>query len=161
MSDRNQCFVCVLCFSLPHHISRVTSLKIMPNGTAEMCSFNGSKRHWFFICSAFSYCKGVTTFKLFTCQSLSRKSPTQFLWEFIHRKATFPGGSVVKNPPAVHETWIRSLSQEDPLRKGMATHSNILAWRISWTEEPGGLQSMGSQSVEHDWESNQVISTHS
>ena len=63
---------------------------------------------------------------------------------------TFPGGSVVKNPPAVHETWIRSLSQEDPLRKGMANHSNILAWRISWTEEPGGLQSMGSQSVEHD-----------
>ena len=44
------------------------------------------------------------------------------------------------------ETWIQSLGREDPLEKGMATHSSILAWRISWTEEPGGLQSIGSQS---------------
>ena len=47
------------------------------------------------------------------------------------------------------ETWVRSLSQEDPLEEGMATHSSILAWRIPWTEEPGGLQSMRSQSVKH------------
>ena len=45
----------------------------------------------------------------------------------------------VKNLPAVQETWVRSLGQEDPLEKGMATHSSILAWRISWTEELGGL----------------------
>ena len=45
----------------------------------------------------------------------------------------------VKNLPAMQETWVRSLGQEDPLEKGMATHSSILAWRISWTEEPGGL----------------------
>ena len=51
----------------------------------------------------------------------------------------------VKNLPALWETWVRSLGGEDPLEKGMATHSSILAWRISWTEEPGGLQSMGSQ----------------
>ena len=51
----------------------------------------------------------------------------------------------VKNLPAMQETWVRSLGQEDPLEKGMATHSSILAWRIPWTEEPGGLQSMGSQ----------------
>ena len=51
----------------------------------------------------------------------------------------------VKNPPAMRETWIGSLGQEDRLEKGMATHSSILAWRIPWTEEPGGLQSMGSQ----------------
>ena len=51
----------------------------------------------------------------------------------------------VKNPPAVWETWVRSLGWEDPLEEGMATHSSILAWRIPWTEEPGGLQSMGSQ----------------
>ena len=50
---------------------------------------------------------------------------------------------VVKNPPAVQETWVRFLGQEDPQEKGMATHSSILAWRIPWTEEPGGLQSMG------------------
>ena len=57
---------------------------------------------------------------------------------------------MVKNPPAVHETWVRSLGWEDPLEEGMATLSNILAWRIPWTEEPGGLQSMGSQRVGHD-----------
>ena len=53
---------------------------------------------------------------------------------------------LVKNPPAKQETWIRSLGQEDPLKKGMATHSSIFAWEIPWAEEPGRLQSMGSQS---------------
>ena len=53
----------------------------------------------------------------------------------------------VKNLSAVQETQVRSLGWEDPLEKGMATHSSILAWRIPWTEEPGGLQSMGSQRV--------------
>ena len=62
----------------------------------------------------------------------------------------------IKNPPAMQETQVqslggvRSLGQEDPLEKGMATQSSILAWRIPWTEEPGGLQSMGSQRVRHD-----------
>ena len=50
---------------------------------------------------------------------------------------------MVKNPPAIQETWVQFLGQEDPLKKGMAIHSSILAWRIPWTEEPGGLQSMG------------------
>ena len=54
----------------------------------------------------------------------------------------FPGGSVVKNPPAMQETLVQSLGLEDSLEKGMATHSGILAWRISWTEEAGGLQFM-------------------
>ena len=58
----------------------------------------------------------------------------------------------VKNLPAMQETWVQSLSQEDLLEKEMATHSSILAWRIPWTKEPGGLQSMGSQRVRHDWE---------
>ena len=53
---------------------------------------------------------------------------------------------MVKNLPAMKETWVRSLVWEDPLEKGMATHSSILAWRMPWTEEPGGLQSMGLQS---------------
>ena len=56
-----------------------------------------------------------------------------------------PGGSVVKNLPAMQETQVRSLDWEDPLRKRKATHLSILAWRIPWTEEPCGLQSMGSQ----------------
>ena len=56
----------------------------------------------------------------------------------------------VKNLPAVQETRVRSLGWEDPLEKEMEIHSSILAWKISWTEEPGGLQSMGSQRVGHD-----------
>ena len=57
----------------------------------------------------------------------------------------FPGGSAVKNLPAMQETWILSLGWEDLLEKEMATHSCLLAWEIPWTEEPGGLWSMGSQ----------------
>ena len=53
---------------------------------------------------------------------------------------------MLKNPPAMQETWVWSLGWEDSLEVGMATHSSILAWRIPWTEEPGGLQSMGSRS---------------
>ena len=56
----------------------------------------------------------------------------------------------VKNLPAMQETWVRFLGWEDPLEKGVATHSSILAWRIPWTEEPGGLQSMGLQRGGHD-----------
>ena len=56
----------------------------------------------------------------------------------------------VKNLLAMQETQVRSLSQEDPPEKGMATHFSVLAWGIPWTEEPGGLQSMGSQRVGHD-----------
>ena len=55
-----------------------------------------------------------------------------------------PSGSEGKNLPAMQEIWNQSLGQKDPLEKGMATHSNILDWKIPWTEEPGGLQSMGS-----------------
>ena len=56
----------------------------------------------------------------------------------------FSGGSVVKNPLAMQETWVRSLGWVDPLEKGMAIHSSIRAWRIPWTEELGGLQFVGS-----------------
>ena len=66
----------------------------------------------------------------------------------------FPDGSVVKNLPAMQEpqeTWVWSLGWEDPLGEEMATHSSILGWRILWTEEPGGLQSMGLQRVGHVW----------
>ena len=57
---------------------------------------------------------------------------------------------MIKNLPAMLETPVCFLGQEDPLEKGMATHSSILAWRIPWTEKPGGLQSMGSQRVRHN-----------
>ena len=57
---------------------------------------------------------------------------------------------MVKSLPAMLEAWVQSLGQENPLEKEMAMHSSILAWKIPWTEEPGGLQSMGSQRVGHD-----------
>ena len=77
-----------------------------------------------------------------------------FLETSYHGIRAFPSGSVVKNPPAMQEPqeiWVGSLGHEDPLEEGMATHSSILAWRIPWTEEPGGQQSLGSQRVRHDW----------
>ena len=61
---------------------------------------------------------------------------------------------MVKNLPATQETWIQSPNKKDPLEKGMTTHSSILAWRILWKEEPGGLESMASQRVGHDWATN-------
>ena len=57
---------------------------------------------------------------------------------------------MVKRLPTMRETWVQSLGQEDLLEKEMATHSSMLAWKIPWMEEPGGLQSMGSQRVGHD-----------
>ena len=69
-----------------------------------------------------------------------------------------PGGSVVKNQPEVQETQVRSLGREDPLEEGRASHSSVLAWRIPWTEEPGGLQSMRSPIVRHDWSA--LVHTH-
>ena len=57
----------------------------------------------------------------------------------------FSGGTLVKNSLAIQEIWVRSLGQEDPLEEEMATHSSILAWKITWTDEPGGLQSIGLQ----------------
>ena len=57
---------------------------------------------------------------------------------------------MIKNLPSIQRTWVRSLSQEDPLEEGMATHSNIFAWKIPSTEEPDGLQSKGLQRVGHD-----------
>ena len=79
-----------------------------------------------------------------------------------HHVASFWGSvpleaQTVRNPPAVQETWILLLGQEDPLETGMATHPRILAWRIPWTEESGGLQSVGSQRVRHDWVTNTKI----
>ena len=67
-----------------------------------------------------------------------------------HSSKGFPGSSDGKSLPLIQKTWVLSLGQEDPLEKEMATHSSILVWKIQWMEEPGGLQSMGSQRVRHD-----------
>ena len=70
-------------------------------------------------------------------------------WTYTSKKASLVV-QVVKNLSAVGETWVRSLGWEDPLEKGTATHSSILAWRIPWTEEPGRLPSTGLQRVRHN-----------
>ena len=67
---------------------------------------------------------------------------------------------MVKNLPAVQKTWFCSVGQEDPLEKGMAIHSSVLAWGIPWREEPDGLQSMGSPRVRHDRATNIYIYIH-
>jgi len=70
--------------------------------------------------------------------------------ESLENRSIIPGGAVVKTLPANARTQVQSLDQEDPLEEGMVTHSSILTRRIPWTEEPGGLPSMGSQRVGHD-----------
>ena len=76
-------------------------------------------------------------------------TPVSFVSVQRHSRASLVA-QVVKNPPVMQETWVQSLDEEDPLEKEMATHSSILAWRIPWTEEPGGLQSIRSQRVGYD-----------
>ena len=87
-----------------------------------------------------------------TCQALSPRYIFSYYnsWKYW-REEGFPGGSDSKSLPAMQKTQVQSLGWEDPLEKGMATHSSILAWRIPLSEEPGGVQSMGSQRV--DWTS--------
>ena len=70
--------------------------------------------------------------------------------EYVPMRGASLVAQTVKNLSAMWETWVQSLGQEDPLKNGMATHSNILAWEIPWTGEPGGLQSMESQRVRHN-----------
>ena len=72
------------------------------------------------------------------------------MWGLLEDDRTSLVAQRLKGLPAMRETWVRSLGQEDPLEKEMGTHSSILAWRIPWMEEPGGLQSTGSQRVGHN-----------
>ena len=89
---------------------------------------------------------------------VERFSPESLKTGILASAPTFTGASqvaqMVKNLPAMPETSVQSLGHEDPLEKGVATLCRILAWRIPWTEKPGGLQSMGLQRVSHDWATN-------
>ena len=93
------------------------------------------------------------------CKCWKSKAGSETWTKLPHHRSSLVA-QVVKNLPAVQETRIRSLGQKDPLEKGMATHSNILAWRIPWTEEPGGLQSMGLHRVRHNWVSDTHTHAH-
>ena len=77
--------------------------------------------------------------------------PSMGLHRVGHDWSDLSSSCHIKSLPAVQETQVKSLSQDDPLEKEMATHSSILVWRIPWTEEPGGLKSMGSHRVWHNW----------
>ena len=77
-----------------------------------------------------------------------------WLCSHLRSGSDFPSDSVVKDLPAKQETWVRALGQEDPLKKGMAIHSSILAWEMPWTEESGGFQSMGPQRIWRNWVTN-------
>ena len=109
-------------------------------------------------------CSGVESGPQETCSewgpSIECASPQPIIFEedvillFTIWAAPPPVAQTPKNLPALQETWDWSLGQEDPLEKEMATHSSILAWRIPWTEEPGGIQFMGSQRVGHNWVTN-------
>ena len=80
-----------------------------------------------------------------TLSTIAKIWPNAHMHTHIHTHMGFPGGSVVKNPPAKQETGVGSLGQKDPLEEGMATHPSILAWEILRREEPDRLQSIGSQ----------------
>ena len=117
------------CFSQFQKQSMTNNYKII------VINYNGkwSEKKFFKIYKIYVVCMDVYVYMLLWCYT------------------GFSDGSVVKNLPAMQETWVRTLGQEDPLEKGMATHSSVLAWEIPWTEEPGGLQSMGLWRIGHDW----------
>ena len=75
---------------------------------------------------------------------------SKWVCKWCNKEVTSLVTQIVKNLAAMRETWVQSLDLEDPLKKGIATHSSILAWRIPWTEGPGGLQSVGLRRVGHD-----------
>ena len=89
--------------------------------------------------------QGVGGFDI--CKLISGHQDTCDIFCHLKFNPGFPGDYTVKNLPAIQEIWVRPLGWEDPLEKEMATHSRILAWKIPRTEEPGRLQSMGSQSL--------------
>ena len=98
---------------------------------------------------------------MYSCPSLAPSGEvipwlvgTARIWTPLSHSWASLVAQMVKNPPAMQETRVWSLGREDSLKKGMAAHSSILAWRIPWTEEPGGLQSMGPQTVGHCWPTN-------
>ena len=87
----------------------------------------------------------------------ARKVTALEIWKSLTKYSSSLVVQIVKHLPTMQKTRVQSLGQEDPLEKEMATHSSTLAWKIPWMEEPGGLQSVGSQRVRHDW----VTSLHS
>ena len=110
---------------------------------------NCFSRGWRFHCSVFAHISAA-----FFIAFPHSEAATYLLRLGPPRLGVFLMAEMVRNLPAMQQTWVWSLGWEDPLEKGMAPDSSILAWRIPWTEEPGRLQSMGSQRVRYDWMTN-------
>ena len=112
----------------------------------------GTFEVWFFIRSVQFSCSVVSnSLRPHGLQYTMRLCPSPTPRVYPTHVWTSLVAQMVKRLPAMRETWVQSLGQEDPLEKETATHSSTLAWKIPWTEEPGRLQSMGSQRVGHDW----------
>ena len=112
---------------------------------------NVFSNYYFNYCCVFGICYFSISYLL--CYFFPEERPIGLIYRLICSVFVTVASLVtqtVKNPPAVQETWVRSLGQEDPLEKSMAPLSSVLAWRIPWAEGPGGLQFMGSQKVGHD-----------
>ena len=156
----------ILSFSLPGHIqiqmnlvSEIVEKETVKWMTAVLISVERASRKWllewlqskrlssylWLWSSCFQSHNAVCFSELYNKRSKQRG----LYCTFIDRMMLMAQG--VKKPPAMQETQVQSLGWEDPQEEEMATHSSILSWKISWTEEPGGLQSMGSQRVRHDW----------
>ena len=108
----------------------------------QSSSSTGYISHWLLLCNS-----------LHVYISTASHSQGRKRYHYYRQRASLVA-QLLKNLPALQETWVRSLwslGQEDPLEKEMATHSSTLAWKIPWTEKPGGLQSMGSQRAGHNW----------
>ena len=132
-----------------NYVSRIRNFHTKRTEDGRSLNDSSHARSLFFLHSAY----GRRRFKILHALCLFMYSDF-FPLIYILFKWTFWVAQMVKNMPAMHqtqETWIWSLGREDPLVEEMVTHSSILAWRIPWTEEPGGLQSMGSQRVGHGW----------
>ena len=97
-----------------------------------------------------AYCKQLVIPGVLRSHSQEETLQLCLLLELPNLSSDFPGGSVVKHLSTMRETQVRALVWEDPLEKAMAIHSSTIAWKIPWTEEPGRLQSMGSQRVGQD-----------
>ena len=132
--------VCLLSASaLPSALARTHWLSHGISGVPVLCDVSVLTDHW---PSPYTYHRGV-----WLIQDLTTHVTMVYWCGWV-----FPGGSAVKNLPAVQELqmWVRSLGQEDPLEEGMTTHSSILAWTVLWTEKPGRLPYTGLQRVRHN-----------